>query len=1262
MLSLRSNMLAITAGRQTLINDKSNGKIAEKLASGYRINRAADDAAGLAISEKMRRQIRGLSQGTCNAQDGVSFVQVADGAMDEIHGMLQRMNELTIKSLNGTCSERDRAVLNVEFDWLRTEIDRLSGDTQFNDQPVFEEHEDSYYQIAGNRRWSDDQLHTVPAMANELTMRLPDSYIPNEYTLTVPPGIYTTQELVDEIDDALGTMVPSNPGFVFEYTDSGFCKLNFENADGMPTEIASVDGSLAYLFYDFYGGGATSSLLGTTVFGTTSPLIITKGQNDQLEFFIEGKGTPIQVKIEFPAKGYTRSQLINFINDELAKNPNATGVVAKEYGTSSIQITGGDSVSITGLKGNMFKYESAQPIYTSVFYDNTQYGESSSTNAIIASQGYDYSATLKITDSNNTLRFKLDGAAAYSTITIPNGKYTLATLTSAINSEINNDANLKDKIIASTSSYNYYAYPYSLTLQSTLTGSGSQLEFDTTSGTVYGNTYRDLFCTALRLPASSGNGRKASFEGSAYLNGPISLDADASLSFNVDGQPYTINNIGGQYQDLGELVDKLIDSIKTTPLKDKIKFVNNGNYLYIQAKTTDIQNINVTAAQKNATYKKLFTGTHNYIRDGNFRNGYGSITRPQGATDPVIVDAHATATIPTDMRNQTITIDGSCNQLLFQISQNHLNKTITLSNGTYSINSLVAEINKQFKNSNDEYLESMSVSYSNGTLNFTSKPLQESPDTPNWYLGLYTSSNTAWRAILGTEDRVTDAYAKPADTRTISTVYSIPGSVTLDADNNTLLLNTGDGSGNITLTIPAATYNTREALRDAVQQAIDNNPSLKDLVSVKLNNERLSLVASCPLTASGSFYEDILTTRSVSDRYSYTDGTNTFKEAFIIGRQDLTKEPIEIVSGSNDTLTFDFAYTPFPGTTANSYDIQMDITIPEGIYSGNGIKTLTDLIQEQIQKKFDEKGLDDFDITVAVGGQSTGVVGSNDATALCITVKNKTRHEPSAGTYVLDGIRGSAAGFLFYKTTIKPMATYITGTKNIANGITFKPGQNVLTFCSDSIPYQYSFPVNTHLTAEEFIAWLNDKFENGDDNGNAAPLKASLENGALKISHKSLGTHTLTDFGGSARATLFLEESGNNSHNTLTLLVGAEASDLVEIPRTRANSCSLGINSITISKPKYANKALGRIKEAIDLVNSKRSTYGSMQNRLDHTIYNNNNVIENTQASESAIRDSDMAYEMMERAKVGIVLQSSQSMMAQANKVQSDRVVDLMQQ
>ena len=130
---VQHNMQAANANRMLNITTNSQSKSTEKLSSGYRINRAADDAAGLSISEKMRKQIRGLDQASTNAQDGISCVQTAEGALTEVHSMLQRMNELSVQAGNGTMSQDDRQNIQDELDQLVTEIDRVSETTKFNE-------------------------------------------------------------------------------------------------------------------------------------------------------------------------------------------------------------------------------------------------------------------------------------------------------------------------------------------------------------------------------------------------------------------------------------------------------------------------------------------------------------------------------------------------------------------------------------------------------------------------------------------------------------------------------------------------------------------------------------------------------------------------------------------------------------------------------------------------------------------------------------------------------------------------------------------------------------------------------------------------------------------------------------------------------------------------------------------------------------------------------------------------------------------------
>ena len=135
---VKHNITAMNSNRMLGLTTASQAKSTEKLSSGYKINRAADDAAGLSISEKMRRQIRGLTQASANAQDGISVVQTAEGALNEVEDMLQRMNELAVKGENGTLTTSDRASIQAEIRQLMSEVDRVQSTTTFNEMNLLD--------------------------------------------------------------------------------------------------------------------------------------------------------------------------------------------------------------------------------------------------------------------------------------------------------------------------------------------------------------------------------------------------------------------------------------------------------------------------------------------------------------------------------------------------------------------------------------------------------------------------------------------------------------------------------------------------------------------------------------------------------------------------------------------------------------------------------------------------------------------------------------------------------------------------------------------------------------------------------------------------------------------------------------------------------------------------------------------------------------------------------------------------------------------
>ncbi|MCL2249865.1 MAG: flagellin [Oscillospiraceae bacterium] len=141
-MRINNNVMALNSHRQYGINAGNIGRNVERLSSGFRVNRAADDAAGLAISEKMRTQIRGLNQASRNSQDGISLVQTAEGAMQSAHSIMQRMRELAVQSANGTNEDFDRGALQLEFKNLISELEDIEQTVKFNNMTVFAENED----------------------------------------------------------------------------------------------------------------------------------------------------------------------------------------------------------------------------------------------------------------------------------------------------------------------------------------------------------------------------------------------------------------------------------------------------------------------------------------------------------------------------------------------------------------------------------------------------------------------------------------------------------------------------------------------------------------------------------------------------------------------------------------------------------------------------------------------------------------------------------------------------------------------------------------------------------------------------------------------------------------------------------------------------------------------------------------------------------------------------------------------------------------
>ncbi len=212
---VQHNLTAMNSNRMLGLTTKAQAKSTEKLSSGYKINRTADDAAGLAISEKMRRQVRGLTQASANAQDGISAVQTAEGALTEVHDMLQRMNELATKSANGTNSQEERDYIQSEVDALIDEIDRVAETTKFNE----------IYLLKGEGN-KEIKVSTVAVEAQEKKVEYQTGYGTDSGVVAKAAANTDAKFLTElkKISDGGGTAVTNNGLYVVQLQEDGTFK------------------------------------------------------------------------------------------------------------------------------------------------------------------------------------------------------------------------------------------------------------------------------------------------------------------------------------------------------------------------------------------------------------------------------------------------------------------------------------------------------------------------------------------------------------------------------------------------------------------------------------------------------------------------------------------------------------------------------------------------------------------------------------------------------------------------------------------------------------------------------------------------------------------------------------------------------------------------------------------------------------------------------------------------------------------------------
>ena len=344
---VQHNITAMNANRMLGVTSGLQAKSTEKLSSGYKINRAADDAAGLSISEKMRKQIRGLSQASDNAEDGISCVQTAEGALTEVHSMLQRMNELAVKAGNGTMSEDDRQNVQDEIDQLVDEIDRVSETTKFNETYLLKGDNTSNGNTKSLKTGAEigqiDGL-TVKAKADA-------KYTDND-------SVKIGKVVVESSDDSVVTVDKDNitdvAGNIAKITTDGTEVVVTKNDGNTDTYATVADFKTAYAGLDIAGAGAAtiSKALDTATANTSDT--VTGTYTGNLNSY--KVGDDVNVKLAVGASGETalsngsKALLLSFQVGADTTSENKISVTmdsmsAKSIGVDGIQVTGSDSTN-----------------------------------------------------------------------------------------------------------------------------------------------------------------------------------------------------------------------------------------------------------------------------------------------------------------------------------------------------------------------------------------------------------------------------------------------------------------------------------------------------------------------------------------------------------------------------------------------------------------------------------------------------------------------------------------------------------------------------------------------------------------------------------------------------------------------------------------------------------------------------------------------------------------------------------------------------
>lgn len=857
--------------------------------------------------------------------------------------MIHRMKELTIQSINDTNTEEDRMALQMEFDAIQSEIDRVTGTTQFNTRNIFSEHLPDYYQMEGNVHWNQGSTHAVYIPDNELIIeyKLSEGEPSKTAAVTVPEGIYTTQELIDEIAMQIEDMGADEDGLNVEYTKDGTCNVNLEGGN----KIETVSGGLSYLLYDMYTGGSVGALVGTTVFQNDYvELDIVSGKNDELKFEItDFSGNVSSKSITIPAGSYTRPQIIDFLNGQLS----GTGVEAVRFSTG-IKLRS-DTAIISGFKGNMFKIDGGRPVYNSVFYDNIMYGSVSKTSAkftggeVLHNESRDEENNhYTIDSSNDTLKITANGGSEIS-LQIPAGEYSITQMVSKLN-----ELFTANGVGAAASFYSKNGF-LGLEITSTQRGLESTIEFDTTT-----QAYKTLFveCDYRNFSTNASvyhdnmTNRAATYTaGKDFTTSsgtlPLTITAGSNDKINLkltdnsgNESAYQITLDAGTYNSLSDIVTQLDKQFNGTGAlagyKDMVQVSTRGSKLYLTGKNgVDLKRIQVGEISGNTGYKDLFVGKETVVSTST-ASGTGTITTNTPLTDPV--------NITNSNRSFVVKING-------------VERTVNLTTGNRTLDDIKTEMDTKLAGNTSETYFTFSDIHRTGSQtynNINKSGSGSTSHTTRYYSN--TGSSEKNEGIVGAFENNTPAK--------VTTTVAVPETTKIDSSNNNIVMKINGVNHMINLS--AGTY-TRTGLVAELQRQIDASCGTEfggATVSLSSGN---ALEFTARLHQSGVEMDGKKTNISFdTENSSFIRELHTTRRAAAITTPPIS-EPVTIDSGHN---VFSFMCNTGSGMTP------INLTLSNGTY--NRAELVNELNRQLQANSVDVTASYNNGITLTTNGKGDG--------------------------------------------------------------------------------------------------------------------------------------------------------------------------------------------------------------------------------------------------------------------------------------------------